>query len=106
MQKKLLASADPEPSAKDDWKSLITACFSPQDCMFARNAEGQASAYRLLGALREQAIGWETAKSEIRAVLTARGASEIQVMRQLKRAETRLRPWLDEMADGWQPPAR
>jgi hypothetical protein len=75
-----------------NWQTKIDHCFGLADRDFAEHPSDEATAFELLGILREKHVGWSTFERELRKRLAA--MPKLDVDRQVGLVRPFFRPWL------------
>lgn len=76
------------------WDNFISGCFGETDLSFAAHPRDEDRAFELLKLLRESNVGWRLTQTGFRKFLTAKGAAQDHIERQLEKVEARFKPWL------------
>jgi hypothetical protein len=77
-----------------EWQSSVAGCFGETDLSFAAHPRDEDRAFELLKVLHEGKVGWRATKTEFRTFLSAKGAAQDHIERQLEKVEARFKPWL------------
>jgi hypothetical protein len=70
-------------------------CFTTTGLGFASHPADKDRAFEWLVSLRERGIAWKAARHQIEEFLRSENARPEHIEHELKRAEEKLRPWLD-----------
>jgi hypothetical protein len=77
-----------------EWYSYVEGCFGETDLSFAAHPRDEDRAFELLKLLRETNVGWRATQTGFRTFLTAKGAAQDHIERQLENVEARFKLWL------------
>lgn len=77
------------------WKEQIPGCFAGMTAPFAMHPNDEKRALMMVETMQEQGVTWAEAEVAIRDYLTGQNVTSGEMDKQIKRAEEKLRPWLD-----------
>ncbi len=77
------------------WDILVEYIFHPRTFEFGSYQSDSDRAFAWLTELRNRAASWKEARAQMEAWLQSKGAPANVIQRELAKAESMMKPWLD-----------